>query len=100
MLVAAALIRASTMDTVRRKFTHYVTDVFEDDPNSPYGFHTRVMGFTPVGSHMTGELYSQSRRITLVLDLASAYKRLQSRGNWIFRYLTEGWDEGLHKTLA
>jgi hypothetical protein len=44
-LLAAALMRAATVETVSRGFTHFVTDVFEDDPHSPYGFHTRVIRY-------------------------------------------------------
>jgi hypothetical protein len=77
-----------------------VTDVFEDDPHSPYGFHTRVIGFHPVATHDMGELQSRSRRITLVLDLRAAYKRLKASGNWVFRYLTGGWPDALHRRLA
>ncbi|KOR33252.1 hypothetical protein TI05_02095 [Achromatium sp. WMS3] len=100
ILAAAALMRAATEETVARGYTHYITDVFEDDPHSPYGFHTRVMGFIPVATHTHGELRSRSRRITLVLDLKAAYKRLKTRGHWLFRFLTGGWDERLHRRLA
>src|SRR5262249_41582708 len=96
-LVAAALMRAATQETVARGYTHFVTDVFEEDPHSPYGFHTRVMGFHPIAPHDVGELRCRSRRITLVLDLRAAYKRLKARGNWLFRYLTGPWDESLHR---
>jgi len=99
-LLAAALMRVATAETVARGFTHFVTDVFEDDPHSPYGFHTRVIGFHPVATHDVGELQSRSRRITLVLDLRAAYKRLKASGNWVFRYLTGGWPEALHRRLA
>jgi hypothetical protein len=99
-LLAAALMRAATAETVARGFTHFVTDVFEDDPHSPYGFHTRVIGFHPVATHDIGELQSRSRRITLVLDLRAAYKRLKASGNWVFRYLTGEWPDALHRRLA
>jgi len=98
--VAAALMRAAAEETLARGYTHFVTDVFEDDPHSPYGFHTRVMGFHPIATHDVGELHCASRRITLVLDLKAAYKRLKARGNWMFRYLTGHWDEALHQQLA
>src|SRR5262245_41049350 len=91
-MVAAALMRAATAETVARGYTHFVTDVFEDDPHSPLGFHTRVMGFFPVATHEVGELACSSRRITLVLDLRAAYKRLKARSNFMFRYLTGRWD--------
>lgn len=100
IMVAAALMRAAAEDTIARGYTHYVTDVFEDDPHSPYGFHTRVMGFLPVATHDTGELQCESRRITLLLDLRAAYKRLKARGNWFYRYLTGTWDEALHRKVA
>jgi len=99
-VVAAALMRAATEETVARGFTHFVTDVFEDDPHSPFGFHTRVMGFHAVATHEVGELHSRSRRITLVLDLKACYQRLKARRNWIFRYLTGEWAEALHQRLV
>ena len=99
-MVAAALMRAATEETVARGFTHFVTDVFEDDPHSPFGFHTRVMGFHAVATHDVGELHSRSRRITLVLDLKACYQRLKLRRSWIFRYLTGQWAEALHQRLV
>ncbi|EXJ14164.1 GNAT family N-acetyltransferase [Imhoffiella purpurea] len=100
LMIAVALMRAATRETVERGFTHYITDVFENDPHSPYGFHTRVMGFAAVATHERGELRCASRRITLILDLKAAYQRLRRSRNWIFRSLTADWDEGLHRQLA
>lgn len=99
-LLAAALMRGATEEMVVRGYTHVVTDVFEDDPHSPLGFHTRVMGFLPVATHDHGELHCTSRRITLVLDLKSSYLRLKARGNWVYRYLTAHWPDALHRRLA
>lgn len=100
MMVVAALMRAAATETVSKGYTHYITDVFEDDPHSPYQFHTRVMGFQPVATHDVGELNCRSRRITLVLDLAAAYRRLKEQGNWIFRFFTDGWDEAIHRRFS
>jgi hypothetical protein len=97
--VAAALMRAAAAETVARGFTHYVTDVFESDPHSPYGFHTRIMGFFPVATHEAGELHCRSRRITLVLDLKAAYRRLKAQRGFVLRYLTQQWDEALHQHM-
>lgn len=99
-LIAVALMRAATRETLERGVTHYITDVFEDDPHSPLGFHTRVLGFAPVATHDHGELNCRSRRITMVLDLKAAYHRLRDRRGWVFRTLTADWDEGLHGRLA
>jgi ribosomal protein S18 acetylase RimI-like enzyme len=100
VMLAAELMRAATADVVEHGYTHFVTDVFEDDPHSPLGFHTRVMGFHPVATHDVGELQCRSRRVTLVLDLRACYRRLKSRGNWMFRYLTASWDARLHRQMA
>jgi ribosomal protein S18 acetylase RimI-like enzyme len=100
LMIAVALMRAATRETVDRGFTHYITDVFENDPHSPYGFHTRVMGFAPVATHDHGELHCVCRRITLILDLKAAYRQLKARNSWIFRSLTADWDERLHRLLA
>jgi hypothetical protein len=58
------------------------------------------MGFHPVATHDFGELRCRSRRITMVLDLRAAYRRLKERGNWMYRYLTCEWDERLHRQMA
>ena len=99
-MIAAELMRAATEETVARNYTHFVTDVFEDDPHSPLGFHTRVMGFLPVATHDVGELESRSRRITMVLDLKACYRRLSVRRSWFFRYMTGQWADALHQRLA
>jgi len=98
--VALALMRAATRETIERGFTHYITDVFENERHSPYGFHTRVMGFAPVATHERGELRCLNRRITMILDIKAAYQRLRREKRWIFRSLTADWDEGLHRRLA
>ena len=100
LMISMALMRAVTRETLARGFTHYITDVFESDPHSPYGFHTRAMGFDPVATHDHGELQCASRRITMILDLKAAYQRLRRRRGWIFRALTADWDEKLHQRLA
>ena len=97
--VAGALMRAASEETVRRGFTHYVTDVFEGEKHSPYEFHTRVMGFTPVATHDVGELNCPNRRITLILDLKQAYHRIKQSKKWVFRLLTDGWDAELHRKM-
>ena len=80
MMLVAALMRSATEEMVTRGYTHVITDVFEDDPHSPLGFHTRVMGFRPVATHDHGELNCKSRRITLLLDMEASYRRLKARG--------------------
>ena len=97
--IAAALMRAAVRDTVERRFTHYVTDIFEGEKHSPYLFHTRVMGFEPVATHDVGELNCPNRRVTMVLDIKAAYQRLRAGGGWLFRYLTADWSETLHRRL-
>jgi hypothetical protein len=96
LMVAAVLMRAAATETFARGYTHFITDVFEEDPHSPFGFHTRVLGFEPVATHEHGELQAKGRRVTMVLDLRHAYRRLSLKRSWIYRFITEGWDESLH----
>ncbi len=99
MLASAALMREASRETVANDYTHYVTDIFEDEVHSPYDFHTRVMGFKPVATHDVGELNCPNRRITMILDLRSAYHRIRSQQKWIYRFLTKDWDTSLHEKL-
>ncbi len=98
-MVAASLMRAATQETLEKGFSHYLTDIFEGEKHSPYLFHTRVMGFTPVATHDVGELNCPCRRITMVLDLKQAYQRLRKSKGWIYRFLTQEWPESLHQQL-
>lgn len=99
-VIVLALIRAAITETVDRGYDYYITDVFEDDPHSPYEFHTRVLGFVPVATHAVGELNCTSRRITLVLDLRQCYRRMSSGNGYFYRFITEGWDERLHRLMS
>jgi hypothetical protein len=98
--VSVSLMRVSTRDVVSRGYTQLITDVFENEKNSPLGFHMRIIGFKPVATHAHGELRHKGRRITLLLDIRSAYQALKKRGNWFFRALTKGWPEAVHQRLA
>lgn len=100
VVFAASLMKAASEETIRRGYSHYVTDVFEGEQHSPYDFHTRVMGFVPVATHDVGELNCPNRRITLLLDLRQAYYRLRKSRNKIYRMLTDGWSEDMHERLA
>jgi hypothetical protein len=98
--VVLSLMRSATREIVSRGYTRLVTDVFENDPHSPLGFHTRIIGFQPVATHEVGELSFKGRRITLLLDIKIAYQTLKSRGTWFFRAMTKDWTEVMHKRLA
>jgi hypothetical protein len=98
--VSMSLMRVATREIVLRGKSQILTDVFENEKNSPYGFHTRVIGFKPIATHEIGELRFSGRRITLLLDLKAAYKNLKSRGNMFFRLLTKGWTAGMHARFA
>ncbi len=94
------LMRVAWADTLGRAYSHYVTDVFEDEPHSPYDFHTRVLGFQPIATHVTGEMSCHRRRITLLLNLQAAYHRLRASKNRLYRFLTAGLDDSLQRQLA
>ncbi len=90
-----ALMRSALAEVVGRGYTHLFTAVFEDDPHSPYRFHTRQLGFERVGTHRHGELECESRRILLVLDLARAWRRLRARRAAVVGHLARGLEERL-----
>jgi hypothetical protein len=98
--VASLLIKAATEETVWRGYSHFITDVFEGEKHSPYSFHKRVIGFQEVATHETGELDCRLRRITMMLNLKEAYQRLRLRRCRFYRFLTEGWDDALHRQLS
>jgi hypothetical protein len=100
VLVSAALMREAVHETVRRGFTHYITDVFEGEEHSPFNFHTRVLGFQVVATHDVGELNCPNRRITMVLDLKQSYLRLRASRGWLFRFLTQHWSPEMHRSLG
>jgi hypothetical protein len=87
--VVLRLMRAAIVEVVERGYTHFLTSVFANDPHSPLGFHTRVLGFERIGSHRTGELACASVRILLILDIARAYRRLERRRNMVWKELGE-----------
>ena len=98
--VVLSLMRASTKEIVRQGYTQLITDVFENDPHSPLGFHTRIIGFQKVATHETGELRHKGRRITLLLDMKAAYRSLKARGNRFFRAVTLGWTPAMHASMG
>ena len=100
ILVAAALMRESSHEAVKREFTHFITDVSEEDPNTPYGFHKRVLGFVEVATHEHGEMKTSSRRITMLLDLKEAANQYRKKKQWIYRYLLEGLEAQDEKTAS
>jgi hypothetical protein len=97
--VALRLMRAAIVEVVERGYTHFLTSVFADDPHSPLGFHTRVLGFERIGSHRTGELACASVRILLILDIARAYQRLKRRQNLVWKELAVSVRETMERRL-
>lgn len=88
--VVMKLMREAIVEVAQRGYTHFVTDVFENDPHSPLRFHTQVLGFERIGTHRYGELACASARIILILDIARAYQRLKKRENKVFKEVGEG----------
>ncbi len=99
ILVALRLMRAAAQEVLSREYTHFITDVFEGEANSPLGFHTRVLGFEVVGRHLHGELNCQLTRIILTLDIVKAYSKLRERRNRFARLVTDGIQEILERKL-
>jgi hypothetical protein len=88
--IALRLMRAATTEVVERDYTHVITDVFEGEVNSPFNFHTRVLGFEVVGKHLFGDLNCSSTRIILTLDILKLFRRIKNSRNRIYMELSEG----------
>lgn len=89
-LVALRLMHAATAEVIERDYTHFITDVFEGELHSPLNFHTRVLGFEVIGSHLFGELNCSSTRIILTLDILKLYNRVKDSKSRIYHELTDG----------
>jgi 1-acyl-sn-glycerol-3-phosphate acyltransferase len=98
--IVLALMHAVGAEVIEHGVTHLVTAVFEDDPHSPYRFHTRQLGFERIGTHRRGELACASRRILLVLDIARSLERLAGRGTSVATGLGRGLGERLARPAA
>ncbi|MCF8382073.1 MAG: GNAT family N-acetyltransferase [Chlorobium sp.] len=93
--IALRLMRAATEEVVGRDYTHFITDVFENEQHSPLNFHTRVLGFEVIGRHLFGDLNCSSTRIILTLDILKLYSRVKDSRSRIYSELTAG----LHSLL-
>lgn len=98
--IALRLMRAATREVLERDYTHFITDVFEGEPNSPLNFHTRVLGFEVIGKHLFGDLNCSSARIILTLDILKVYRRIRNDRSRVYSELTEGMRGILDKKLA
>jgi hypothetical protein len=98
--VALRLMGTAVREVVERGYTHFITDVFEGEPHSPLKFHTTILGFEVIGSHLHGELNCSLTRIILILDIVKAYKRLKERRQRLCQSLFSDWQHIMEKKLA
>ena len=98
--IALRLMRTATREVLERDYTHFITDVFEGEPNSPLNFHTRVLGFEVIGKHLFGDLNCSSTRIILTLDILKVYRRIRNNRSRVYKELTEGMRGILERKLA
>jgi len=88
--VALRLMRSVLREVVMRGYSHFITDVYENEVHSPFAFHTRILGFEVIGSHLYGDLNCSCTRIILTLDILKGYLRLKRQGGSVYRILTHG----------
>ena len=98
--VALRLMNIAIREVVEKGYTHFLTDVFEADPLSPLHFHTKILGFEVIGSHLHGELNCSSTRIILTLDILKSYQRLKERKDKTYQEVTAGIQDLLDRKLA
>jgi len=85
--VALRLMRMAVNEVVEHDYTHFITDVYENEVHSPFRFHTRILGFEVIGKHLYGELKFNCARLILTLDILKAYKRLKEKKHSIYQAL-------------
>jgi hypothetical protein len=88
--VVTNLIQGACREVLERGYSHFLTDVYDGDPHSPLGFHTRVLGFERIGTHRHGELDVDYVRIILVLDIVRSWRRMIERKDRLFREMSAG----------
>ncbi|WLT31107.1 hypothetical protein [Geothrix sp. PMB-07] len=98
--IALRLMRKAAREVVERDYTHFLTDVFENEPNSPFHFHTRILGFEVVGRHVHGELHCNYTRIILVLNILKAYKKFRQSKSAVYATITRGFRRLMNRKLA
>ncbi len=99
IMVALRLMKAAITEVVKRDYTHFITDVFEGEVNSPLHFHTNILGFEIIGKHVHGELNCSCTRIILALDILKTYKRIKEKRGKVYKFLTKGLGDLLEKRL-
>ncbi|MCW8797151.1 MAG: GNAT family N-acetyltransferase [Chlorobium sp.] len=98
--IALRLMRTATREVLERDYSHFITDVFEGEANSPLNFHTRVLGFEVIGKHLFGDLNCSSTRIILTLDILKVYSRIRNNRSRVYLELTDGMRGLLDRKLA
>ena len=98
--IALGLIRRAGREVVERDYTHFITDVFEGEPNSPFTFHTRILGFEVIGRHVHGELACACTRIILVLNILKAYQKFRQSPSHVYASITRGFRKLMDRKLA
>jgi hypothetical protein len=91
ILVAIRLMGIAVKEVIERNYTHFITDVFQGEPHSPLKFHTKILGFEIIGTHLHGELNCSLTRIILTLDILKAYRRMKLQRKHLYDSLTEGY---------
>jgi hypothetical protein len=97
--VVMALINMAAAETMNRGFSHFVTDVFEGEINSPLKFHINVIGFKPIATHDVGEINCPNRRVTLILNLNETYRRLKKVNSRLYRNFRQSLDPAVAQQL-
>ena len=98
--VALKLMRIALKEVLEKNYTHFFTDVYEGEPNSPLHFHTHALGFEIIGKHLYGDLNCSCTRILLTMDIIKAYEKLKERKCKVYHALTYGIRKLLDNRLA
>ena len=98
--VSLELMLAALAETLRRQYTHFITDVFKGEETSPYLFHKRILGFIPIATHETGELLCSKPRVTMLLDIHKSLNTFKDKKGYIYRAFLKRFNELNLKSLV
>lgn len=97
---ALMLMQVACENAIRHHCHHLLTDVFHGDPQSPFDFHTNVLGFEPFATYVDDRFDSVYPSVLLLLDIKKTYARMKTHQPRMFKVFTQNWTTSFHAQLT
>ncbi|MBL7977644.1 MAG: GNAT family N-acetyltransferase [Bacteroidetes Order II. Incertae sedis bacterium] len=96
---ALMLMQMACTQAILNHCFYILTDVFHGDLQSPFHFHTQILGFEPFATYADERFNSHYPSILLIMDLRKTYLHTKKYQPRIFRTFTQNWPPSLHLQL-